>query len=81
MKLVNGVLLHFCSLLRCLGFFVAALLSTTCACRRCLFVSFQLQGEWQVQVKNTFIEVSDSDGSETEQDQGVLRRARSMPLF
>eukprot|EP00913_Durusdinium_trenchii_P014159 g13287.t1 len=38
-------------------------------------------GEWQVQVKNTFIEVSDSDGSETEQDQGVLRRARSMPLF
>ncbi|CAK9010699.1 unnamed protein product [Durusdinium trenchii] len=29
-------------------------------------------GEWQVQVKNTFIEVSDSDGSETEQDHWML---------
>lgn len=37
--------------------------------------------EWQVQVKNTFIEVSDSDTSDTEQDQGVLRRTRSVPLF
>ncbi|CAK9011502.1 mRNA decay activator protein ZFP36 (G0/G1 switch regulatory protein 24) (Growth factor-inducible nuclear protein NUP475) (Tristetraprolin) (Zinc finger protein 36) (Zfp-36) [Durusdinium trenchii] len=34
--------------------------------------------EWQVQVKNTFIEVSDSDTSDTEQDQGVLRRTRSV---
>ena len=38
-------------------------------------------GDWQVQVKNTFIEVSDNEYSDTDQDQGVFRRTRSVPLF
>ncbi|CAK9036570.1 unnamed protein product [Durusdinium trenchii] len=40
----------------------------------------ELGSEWQVQVKNTFIEASDSDESDIE-DQGVLRRTHSVPLF